>query len=377
MKLLTVTNLYPGEDYPQHGLFVEERLRQLVNNGSVTAEVIALRPGADEKLRSETRSGIDVHYLSVPTLRMVTNWIDPFLWSYAMQPLVKEIAGRSSGDVLIDGHFLYPDGAAATLVATKLGLPVVLTARGSDVNVKCENVVMRQWIRWAARNSASLITVSEALRTRLIKLGIESHKVKTLRNGVDLEKFSPGPGDASESRSPISRFSLLSVGHLSENKGHHLVIDALRDIEDAHLAIIGRGPDEQALRQRASEAGVGERVQFVGQVPHGELAGYYRAADVTVLASAMEGMPNVVLESLSCGTRVIATDVGGVSEVVTSPVAGYLLAERTVPELVKILTRLRHSVQDRSATRQFAVDNLGWAPVIKRQIEIYDEAFAH
>jgi glycosyltransferase involved in cell wall biosynthesis len=88
-------------------------------------------------------------------------------------------------------------------------------------------------------------------------------------------------------------------------------------------------------------------------------------------------MPNVILESLSCGTRVVATDVGGVAEVVSDPVAGCLLAERTVPGLVRALKRLRDSEHDRDATRQFAVDNLGWAPVVEKQLEIYKEALAH
>ena len=377
MKLLTVTNLYPGEDLPHHGLFVEERLRHLAAYESVDAEVIALRPGAGGGVRKETRHGIDVHYVAVPTLPVVTNWIDPLLWANTVKPLVKEIVDRSSDRVVLDGHFLYPDGVAVTLVAKQLGLPVVLTARGSDVNVKCRNAVMRRWVKWAARNSAAIITVSQALKKKLIEIGVQESKVTSLRNGVDLEKFSPRSEDLAKNTSIDETFSLLSVGHLLQDKGHHLVIDALIDVKDARLTIVGKGPDEAALRRQAARVGVEERVTFAGQVSHSELAGYYRAADATVLASAREGMPNVILESLSCGTRAIASDVGGVSEVVSSPVAGFLMKDRTAAGVVNALSLLRQSPEDRSATRRFAVDNLSWGPVIEKQMSIYEEALAH
>jgi glycosyltransferase involved in cell wall biosynthesis len=377
MKLLTVTNLYPGEDLPHHGLFVEERLRHLAAKDSLDAEVIALRPRAGRGSRKETRHGIDVHYLAVPTLPVVTNWIDPVLWANTVKPLVKEIIDRSNDCVVLDGHFLYPDGVAVTLVARQLGLPVVLTARGSDVNVKCRNAVMRQWVRWAARNSDAVITVSQALKKKLIEIGVEERKMTSLRNGVDLERFSPRLESAPKSTSIDDKFSLLSVGYLMQDKGHHLVIDALIDIQDAKLTIVGKGPDEAALRRQAARVGVEGRVQFAGQVSQSELADYYRAADVTILASAREGMPNVILESLSCGTRVVASDVGGISEVVSAPVAGLLLSERTAAGVAEALSRLRQSPEDRSATRKFAVENLGWAPVIDKQKFIYEEALAH
>lgn len=376
MKLLTITNLYPGEDLPRHGVFVEERLRHLVDCDSLSAEVIALRPGSRRDAWTAIRHGIKVHYVRVPTLPVVTNWIDPLLWRRAVQPVVEKIVAGAEDDVLLDAHFLYPDGVAVALIGNRLKIPTVLTARGSDVNVKCRNAVMRSWVRWAARSSAAVITVSKALRETLVGHGFDAGKIFVLRNGVDLDLFSPPASVAANGRKAGGR-SFLSVGHLLEEKGHHLAIGALADIAGAVLTIVGEGPYEGALKHQASTLGVDDRVRFLGHVPHEAMAAHYAAADATVLASVREGMPNVILESLACGTRVVATDVGGIAEVVKSPEAGFLMAERSSPALTAALTRLETHPCGRDATRQFAVDNLGWPPVIDRQRKLYESVLRH
>jgi len=376
MKLLTVTNLYPGHDLPRHGIFVEERLRQLVRSESLSAEVIALRPNSDRKIWTETRHGIPVHYLSVPTLRLVTNWIDPVLWGYALKPVVSQLQEQSDDEIILDGHFLYPDGVTAAIVGGWLDIPVVLTARGSDVNVKCKNIVMRHWVRWACARSEAIITVSKALKDRLVQLGVEQDNIHVLRNGVDLEKFKPIEPSRKKPNAD-SGLSLLSVGHLIEDKGHHIAIKALTEIQGAALTIIGEGPNLNSLRKLAEKLAVSDRVTFLGFVRHEDMAGHYSAADATVLASNREGMPNVVLESLACGTRVIATDVGGIAEVICSVDAGFLLANRSVAALVDALRQLQIMPCERDVTRQYAVDNLGWHHVVERQRKLYAEVAGH
>jgi len=361
---------------PRHGIFVEERLRQLVQSGKLSAEVIALRPGRGKARSVGERHGIRIHYLPVPTLPLITNWIDPVLWSHAVRPVVSGFVEQMGDDIILDGHFLYPDGAATALLGRRFGLPVVLTARGSDVNVKCENPVIRRWVRWACESSAAIVTVSKALKKRLAELGVEANKIHVLRNGVDLDKFDLTDSGHDNSGSDAG-LSLLSVGHLVEAKGHQLLIEAIARIPEARATIIGEGPDEYSLRQLAEGLGVSGRVIFLGHVPHGDLAEYYRAADATVLASSREGMPNVVLESLACGTRVVATDVGGIAEVVVSPEAGFLMFDRSMTSLLNALRQLQNSSCKREVTRQYAAANLGWQPTIDRQVDLYEKVAGH
>jgi teichuronic acid biosynthesis glycosyltransferase TuaC len=381
VRLLTYTNLYPSSDLPRHGVFVEERLRHLVATGSVTADVIALRPrntlsprvyaGLADDMPKEERHGIPITYVSVPTLPMITNWIDPILWARATKRTAQRMLDKPDATSVIDAHFLYPDAVAAVILGRKLGIAVVMTARGSDVNVKCESAAMRRWVLWAARNCAAVITVSQALADKLINMGVARESIHVLPNGVDLDKFSPRSTQV-PSRVSSTNLRLLSAGHLVEGKGHHVVIEALQGLPNATLKIVGEGPEEQSLRDLAIKLGVMQRVQFLGYVPHDKMADIYSAADFTVLASANEGMPNVILESIACGTRVIATDVGGIGEVITDPVAGILMKSRDAFALQESVRVLSDGKVERNSTRQFA-NRFGWEETVRRQLALYEQ----
>jgi len=324
---------------------------------------------------TETRHGLPVFYVPVPTLPLITNWIDPILWARASRKAVTDVIGSSWNDLIIDAHFLYPDAVAAVILGRQLGVPVVMTARGSDVNVKCENPVMRRWVYWAAKRCSAIITVSQALANKLGKFGIPAAKINVLPNGVDLEKFRPKKSQQFRSDMVVEGIGLLSVGHLVKDKGHHVAIEALANLPEATLFIIGEGPEEQSLRNLAQKLGVASRVCFLGYVHHDQMADKYSAADFTILASANEGMPNVMLESLACGTRVIATDVGGVGEVITAQVAGAIMESRgasSVTESIRMLAEARHK---RSETRDFATQ-FDWNGTVERQLLLYEQLFS-
>lgn len=378
MRLLTFTNLYPSEDRPRHGIFVAERLRQLVSTGAIAAQVVALRPSASGFFgtRSLVRPEpayhrIPVHYVRVPTLPMLTNWIDPWLWARAAERIVKQYADESAEQTVLDAHYLYPDGVAAALIGKRLGIPTVITARGSDVNVKCANPVMRRWIRWAAANSAAIITVSRALAARLADYGISAPIVEVLPNGVDLQKFRPLDRVACRARRRLGEERIVvSVGHLLEDKGHQIAIEALVDMADVTLLIVGTGPQRQPLERLARRCGLASRVRFLGLVAHRDMPEIYNAADLLVLPSVREGMPNVVLESIACGTPVVATDVGGIGEVLTAPAAGQLMRQRSAAALREAAATVVARRIARAETRAFA-EQFDWSRVIGRQLQLY------
>lgn len=384
IRLLTITNLYPSVDQPRHGIFVEQRLRQLVATGKLGAQVVALRPDGraflsrpptDGELRSEVRHGIQVEYVRVPTLPWVTNWIDPWLWANAAEAAVRRLLGRERHASILDAHFLYPDGVAAVVLARRLGLPVVMTARGSDVNVKCDNPVMRSWVRWAANNCSALVAVSQALANRLASSNIRAPRMEVLRNGVDLEQFRPGDRLRCRDRFNIADRLVVSVGHLVPEKGHHIAIDAISDLPDTGLLIVGEGTARAMLEGRVRDLGLQSRVRFLGNVPHQDMAEIYNAADALALPSLREGLPNVVLESLACGTRVAATDVGGIGEIVVSPVAGRLFRERTPSALRSALEALFADAVDVEQTRRFA-ERFSWEGIVEKQLQLYRDVLS-
>jgi glycosyltransferase involved in cell wall biosynthesis len=272
---------------------------------------------------------------------------------------------------LIDAHYLYPDGVAAVQLGRRLGVPVVLTARGSDVNVLARVAAPRRMIVGAIRGAARVVAVSEALRIELVHLGAEESRISVLRNGVDLDVFRP----AASATPARARKRLLLVGHLKEGKGHRLAIDAMAELADAELVIVGDGPLRDDLERYARERGVQERVRFAGRVAHAELPRFYNDADVLVLASEREGMPNVVLEALACGTPVVATAVGGIPEVLTDPVAGVLMTSRSPRALVTAVEQLFAVYPVRAAVRRFA-ERFDWQATVSGQLEVFREAVA-
>jgi glycosyltransferase involved in cell wall biosynthesis len=283
---------------------------------------------------------------------------------------VRALIESDPRDVVLDGHFLYPDGVAVALLGTRLGVPTVLTARGSDVNVKCDNPVMLRWVRAAAANSAAVITVSRALADRLAQLRISAPLVEVLPNGVDLEKFRPLDRVACRDRFGVDGVVLASVGHLIEDKGHRIAIEAIADRPGTTLLLVGEGPERAALQHLATELGLQARVRFLGLVPHERMAEVYTAADALVLPSLREGMPNVLLESLACGTPVVATGVGGVAEIIKAPF-GYLMRGRSVGALVEALDQLFSQRPTVEQTRAFA-ERFGWTATVAKQLRLYE-----
>jgi glycosyltransferase involved in cell wall biosynthesis len=195
-------------------------------------------------------------------------------------------------------------------------------------------------------------------------------KVTTLRNGVDLELFSPGSQAAARARLGVSGKVLLSVGHLIERKGHHLVVEALALLPTCTLLIVGEGPERARLQALAAERDLAQRVRLVGEQPHALLPDYYRAADILVLASSREGWANVLLEAMACGTPVVATAVWGTPEVVADPAAGRLVRTRSPAGLAAGIAQVLADPPDRAATRRYA-ERFSWDITVDHQLALY------
>ncbi len=276
---------------------------------------------------------------------------------------------------LIDAHYFYPDGVAAVWLAREFGLPVTVTARGTDINLIPEFSRPRKLIQQAAARADGLITVCQALKTRLVELGIPDERIVVLRNGVDLDLFRPFDRAAVRREFGMTRRTLGSVGHLIERKGHHHAIRALASLPETDLVIAGAGPEREALEKLAAQTGVIDRVRFLGLMDQQRLSRLYSALDALVLASSREGWPNVLLEAMACGTPVVASRVWGIPEVVAAPEAGVLMPsvdERGVQAGVSSLFR---ELPHREATRRYA-EGFGWDRTTNGQIRLFGEIVA-
>jgi len=385
VRILTFTTLYPSAARPQHGIFVETRLTKLVQTGAVAARIMAPCPwfpfdaswfgryAAFARIpRRETRQGLIVDHPRYPVVPKLGVSTAPLVLSGAVLRLLRsEIRGDGDFD-LIDAHYFYPDGAAAVLLGLALGRPVVVTARGSDLNILPQHPIRRLWIRWAARQADGLITVSTGLRQRLIELGIAGERVLVLRNGVDLARFRPYDRAAARQALGLTRPTLLAVGNLVPLKRHTLMVEAMTRLPEFDLIIVGEGPERAAIENAARRRGVAERVRLFGAVPQDRLPQLYSAADLLVLVSTHEGWPNVLLESMACGTPVVVSETGGVAEIVGAVEAGRIVADITPDRLAEAIRDFSARLPPRAATRRYA-EQFDWRSTTEGQITLFRE----
>ena len=205
IRTITFTTLYPNAVQPAHGIFVENRLRHLIASGAVTSRVVAPVPWFPAALaslsrahgvlarvpRKERRFELEVVHPRFPVVPKFGMTMAPALLFARALPVLRRLQSEGGDFDLIDAHYFYPDGVAAIMLGKALGKPVVITARGTDINLIPSHSLPRAMIRYAAREAAGIIAVSQALKDELIALGIPDSRINVLRNGVDLAMFHP------------------------------------------------------------------------------------------------------------------------------------------------------------------------------------------
>jgi teichuronic acid biosynthesis glycosyltransferase TuaC len=386
MRTVTFSKLYPNCAQPRHGIFIEQRLRHLISTGEVESRVVAPVPWFPFRNKAfgqysvfarvpsrEERHGVLIRHPRHPLLPKVGLSTAPFLMAAAARPVLQEILDEGFNFDVIDSHYLYPDGVAAILLGRWFGKPVVMTALGDDVITYPRYRIPRKLLVWALGQAAGVTSVCQALKDKLIEWGAPGEGVRVIVHGVDPELFQPVDRDLVRRRLGLSGTVLLSVGHLTRRKGHHLAIKALPDLPEATLLIAGDGWYAEGLQEMAVSLGVANRVRFLGHVEQEDLGSYYGAADALVLASSREGMANVLLESMACGTPVIATAVWGTPEAVNVPEAGVLMKERSAEAIVEAARRLFAAYPDREATRRHAA-TFRWERTSREHLEVLQSA---
>lgn len=242
-----------------------------------------------------------------------------------MLPLLDEMRRDFPFDV-IDTEFFYPDGPAAVRLGQRLGVPVSIKARGSDIHLWGDRPACRRMIVAAGWQADGLLAVSAALRDDMIAMGMPGDRISVHHTGVDQAMFRPRDRGTAKAVLGVDGPLVVTVGNLIPLKGQALVIEAMQALPGVTLLIAGRGPDHAVLAAQIGAGGLRDRVRLLGQLPHDRLPELFSAADVMALPSASEGLANVWVEALACGTPIVITDVGGAREVVGLPEAGRLVA---------------------------------------------------
>jgi teichuronic acid biosynthesis glycosyltransferase TuaC len=344
-RVLAFTTLYPNREQPEHGVFVRERLRALAK--LLEVEIMAPVPYAPpiralgERYaryaripRREQDRGVQVEHPRFLAIPKVGHPVAAPLMAQGVLATVRR-QRRVFPFTLIDAHWAYPDGAAATIVARILRVPLALTVRGDDINVFLREACRGLWIRWALRQASVVIALSKGLRDAVIHAGTPATKIAVIPNGIDPDRFHPMTREAARAELgvPDAVPVLLSVGRLHHSKGYPVLVEAVgrlaRELPNLQLIIAG-APDTEAdarpsILATAAQYGITRRVHLVGPQRPVDLPYWYSAADLFCLPTAREGSANVLIEALACGVPCITTPVGGNPDLMTDPRLGRLV----------------------------------------------------
>ena len=343
MRILSFSYCYPNHANPNWGVFVHQRLAAIAKSEElkVCAPVpwfpAVTRRRGDPGPEKDTWRGLTVYRPRFFYFPGILKNQDANLYFRGVRKWFHQLIHDWRPDVL-DAHFVWPDGVAVAALGKEAGIPYTITLRGKLYECLKSTSKTRQCAD-ALTDAAGVISVSGLLAEEARKLGVSSEKLSVIPNGVDRERFHPKDKATcrKELSLPPNGRIFVTVAHLGHRKGHHEVIHALAQLpEDVRLVIVGgpaQGGTFETIRSVAAKKGVENRLILTGPQPYHKIPLYFNAADASVLASYREGCPNAVLESLACGTPVVATDVGAVRDILTEPEVGRIVPPREVEPL--------------------------------------------
>ncbi|MFC4291807.1 glycosyltransferase [Sphingorhabdus arenilitoris] len=337
LRILTLATLFPNAVQPNFGIFVERQTAGLAAIEGMDVTVInpIAIPPWPLRLASRYRPlsvvpdqehwrGLHVYRPRFQVIPKFGGPYNPAMIARAILPLVRRLHTEKPFD-LIDAEFFYPDGPAAMRLSDALGIPFTIKARGADIHHWGSAKGCASQILAAADKAAGLLAVSAALKQDMAVLGMDAGKIMVHYTGLDQSRFTPQNRGAAKQKLGINAPLILSVGALIPRKNQALLIQALPALPDVHLMLAGQGDSETDYRRLAEKLQVASRLHFAGSVAHDDLPGLYAAADIMALVSKSEGLANAWVEALACGTRIIATNVGGAPELIRSPDAGRIV----------------------------------------------------
>lgn len=339
MKTLFLSSVYPNRESTVRGTFNRMLCHALNREGEV--RVVAPRPwpelvsGSTNRLVSRLKhfrraeplpeSPVEDDWLKTErpaffyTPKVFRHHYGQFLWS-SVRKSVDRITEDFKPDVVLS-YWAHPDGEAGLLAARKLGAKSAVIIGGSDVLLLTRDARRREQIKRVLQESDAVLAVCDGLRNRAIELGVKPERAHTLYQGVDSTMFFRDSRTAARERLDLATDApiFLWVGRMVGVKRLDVLVDAfdrvIRQRPDATLYLLGEGAAEQSIRQLVASRGLQASIRFIGPVQQRELPDWYRAADATVLSSESEGLPNVLRESLACGTPWVSTNVGSVQEI--------------------------------------------------------------
>ncbi|MCW3848636.1 glycosyltransferase [Sphingomonas sp. LB-2] len=381
LRVLTLSTLFPDASRPNFGIFVERQTLALAEAGAAVTVVapvgippwpLSLHPryralaGLPEH---ERWKGVEVYRPRFLNLPGTGGRFHARMVARAVAPVLAAIRTAFPFD-LIAAEFFYPGGPAAVALGRRFGVPVSITARGSDIHMWGKAPGVAGQVIAAGRAAEGMVAVSEAMRDDMIALGMPGERIRPIVTGIDLDRFAPRDRTAAKAAAGVSGPLVVSLGALIPLKGHDIVIDAVAGLPGVNLWIAGQGPEHARLEAKIARMGLGGRVRLLGGVPADEVAALLAAADVMALASEREGLANAWFEAMASGTPIAIPDVGGARQVLRGHDAAGRLAARTPRGFAEAIAGLLAEPPEAKLVRA-AVEPYSWAAHSAHLIQHY------
>ena len=389
-KLLVFSSLFPSAKRPTAGVFVRERMFLVAKQlplvvvspvpwfplqGLIRQWKPEYRP---QPAAYEEQQGIRVYFPKFLSFPGILRDFDGFFMALGSLPTLLKLREEFN---IIDAHFAYPDGYAATLLSKWLKVPVTITLRGTEVPLS-KLPGRKARMLDALKNAHRVFSVADSLKQHVAGLGANSEKIRVVGNGVDVTKFYALDKAAvrAELNLPQSAKVLISVGGLVERKGFHRVLEILPGLvahyPDLIYLIVGGGSAEGNIREQlenqVKSLNLEANVRFLGSYTSDQLKIPLSSADLFVLATSNEGWANVFLEAMACGLPIITTDVGGNKEVVQDDQLGVIVPFGDSQALLNALLTALKTEWDRPAIIRYAQNN-AWDKRVKILIEEFQK----
>jgi phosphatidyl-myo-inositol dimannoside synthase len=402
LRIVCPTYWYPQHATDTQATYVHDINRHLVRRGH---SVTVVTPGDRSLPRSDMFDGVrivrfpmelppDLTYGRVAQSQV--SWLGKFarvaVMAHYLEAQHRAILGeaRENGADIVHAHWAIPTGPAAVMAARKLRVPSVITMHGGDVYVNPEQGYdfptrwyVRPALRWTLRHAGALTAITEDCRQHALRAGAPAEHIRLVFNGTDLRRFSPD--ERGDRRAPhFGPNMIFACRQLFPRKGIRFLLEAAAQLKpqfpDLKIVLAGDGFERPALVRLAEELGISEDVTFLGWVPNTELPPYYRAASVSVIPSLEEGFGIPAAEAMGCEVAVVASDAGGLPEVVENGVTGLVVPRGDSAALAKAIGSLLADPELRrqmgQAGRARALRLFDWDRTAEQFEELYSEIAA-
>lgn len=364
-SLVIITNLFPLPWEPNRATFNRQQFAQLDDEftKSVLVPIAFSEWFSHRKDIKQTENLRYVPYFYLP--KVGRRFYSVFMFLSILMHSGWWLINKNPKIIL--ASWAFPEAVAASWLSELFRCRFFFKVHGSDINLHGKIPARAQQIVKAAERASGILSVSKALANEMVAMGIERKKISVIYNGVDHQKFGV------ESKAPLNGDYLLYVGNLKHDKGVVELIKAFANICEnypaLHLVYAGSGVEKKCLAELSKSLNIADKVQLLGSVEHNKLPALITHAKALVLPSYNEGVPNVVLEAMACGTPVLATTVGGIPEVIDEKTCGKLIKPRCEIAVENGLNDILNQAWDKDTIKQHS-NQFTWENNKRQLIEL-------